>query len=225
MAKGMDEQGKRFEDLWARVEADAAPVEPLDSPWRRSLVLLFWSALSLVVVLLSFGLREDCSTLGIGLSWLPSFVALALAYLLFVLAGRESIPGAGIRPLPAILWSLAACGIHLAISHLTYKQSPNSVPPEQAGQMHTMCVMATLAIGAPLILLGVRIAHSGLLIRPWVAGLLTGVSAGVVADAVWRLHCPYTGPEHFFLAHTGPYAALIVFGLLVLRRRSAPEAR
>jgi hypothetical protein len=160
-----------------------------------------------------------------GLSWLPSCVALGLAYLLFVLAGRESIPGEGIRPVPAILWSLAACGIHLAIAHLTYQESPLRLPPDHAGEAHTMCIVATLAIGAPLILFGVRIARRGLLIRPWVAGLLTGVSAGVVADAVWRLHCPYTGPEHFFLAHTGPYLALTVIGLLVLRRRSAGQAR
>ena len=216
----MDDQGKRFDDLWARVEGDTGAVRPLGSPWRRSLVLVVWAALSLVVVLLSMGLREDCSTLGAGLSWVPSCTALALGYLLFWFAGRESIPGDGIRPFHAVFWSVVACSAHLGISHLTYEKNPLTVPAEGATQIHVMCIAATLIIGTPLILLGITLARRGLLIRPWVAGLLLGVSAGVVADAVWRLHCPYSGPDHFLLAHTGPYLALIVIGLVFLRRRS-----
>jgi len=207
-------------DLLVRVEQDLEPVRPLRTPWQRALVVLAWACVSLALVLSFLGLREDCSLLGPWLSWLPLVTAFTVAYLMFLLVGREAIPGAGMVPAGAIVLTVAAAACHFALGHFTYHRNPAGMPGHEGPMLHWGCITAMLVIGMPLIVFGVSVVRSGFAVRPWVAGLLTGAAAAVVADSVWRMHCPVTDPWHFLLSHSGPYTVIIAVGVALLGRRS-----
>jgi hypothetical protein len=52
----------------------------------------------------------------------------------------------------------------------------------------------------------------GLAARPIVAGALSGLAAGLMADSGWRLFCEVSDPSHVLTAHAGAIAAVTLAG-------------
>ena len=69
------------------------------------------------------------------------------------------------------------------------------------------------AIGAA-VAVAIGFALRGLAPKPRRVGLLAGAGAGLLADALWRLICPYTDPLHA-TSHSAAIVAAIAVGFLI----------
>ena len=78
------------------------------------------------------------------------------------------------------------------------------------------CFRQSFTHGLPLLAVGVVLAARGLPSRPAVAGALVGLSAGVMADAAWRMVCVVTEPSHVLTGHLGAVLGLALAGSALL---------
>lgn len=209
------------QSLRDRIEADLVPVKPLPAAWKQALLALPWILLCLLFCLFAFELRHDSETLGLGLTWGLSALAIAFAFFLFALAGREGLPARGLLPRNAALLALAACVFHTFMAWLTYRTSPVFVSDAETLSAALACFGIVSAIGAPLTLLLVLSAARGVCLRPWTAGLLAGLGGALAADAIWRVVCPFTTFDHVLMGHSSGMCFLALLGMafsLVLAR-------
>jgi hypothetical protein len=89
------------------------------------------------------------------------------------------------------------------------------------------CFKVVIALGLPAMALGFWLAVRGYPLRPAVAGVLGGLSAGVVSAGVWSLYCPFNRLSHL-ASHIGPTIPVVLAGLLAgslwARRRRVRRA-
>ena len=88
------------------------------------------------------------------------------------------------------------------------------VPAGREWRFWTACVQGPLLLALPVLLLATLYVGRAFPERPAVAGALTGLAAGVLTDAGWRLGCFVTAPSHVIGAHWGAVAALTAAGAL-----------
>lgn len=203
--------------LLYHVADDLHPVGEGARPWRRVAV---WLALAAIVVIWQpaiVGLRFDAAALGPFVSWGLSAVELAVAGLLLWLAAREGLPS---RRMPSA-WTMAALGVAVgvivALTLATFAISPTILPPDLTWRANARCYRSTVSAAIPLLLALSWLLLRWLPTRPGLAGTLAAASAGLAADAGWRLACPVSDPAHVFTSHTGAVLTVTILGALATR--------
>ena len=83
-------------------------------------------------------------------------------------------------------------------------------------------------IGLLPLAIGLFLVARGLLHRPVLSGLSIGLASGLVAESLYRAHCPYSGFEHMLPWHSGAIVLMSMAGLVagwVWSRRQTREWR
>ena len=203
--------------LLEAVARDLRPVRPLAAPWRRALALLPFGFLLLVGVPGFWGFRAGLPELGIGLSWGLSALQ-ALAGLAVVgVALREGVPGRKVSPAVLLATLAASMALFLAITWVTQLHYPVTVRPAVRVRFVWECLGIATVSGIPALAAVAWLAWRLLPNRPWIAGAVAGLGAGLMADAGMRLFCWVSEPEHVVLAHGGAILILMLAGALLSR--------
>ena len=194
------------------VAETCAPVTPLATPARRATALVPWALLLGVVVLAVWGLRADYTEVGVWRLWGASAVQMVLAIAIASAAIAESMPGQRRALAGHLTLAGAAVAAVSATTLLTFAASGTVVPAALSARYFWICLTHPLLLGLPaLAALGIM-AGRGLTSRPIVAGALSGLGAGLVSDASWRLYCHVSDPGHVLVAHAGAILALTAIG-------------
>jgi hypothetical protein len=212
-----------FEKLKAEVARDLTPVRPLRPAWVRALILLPCAALAFGLLALRFGPHWETS----GLVWAMGAFQVLVAYGILWVGLREAVPGEG-PGAPALGFAaLIATAAIVAANALLVALRPVPGPPGHGG-FSLYCFRVEILLGLPVVALGFWLAARGYPLRPAVAGVLGGLSAGVAAAGVWSLYCPYNNLTHL-ASHIGPIIPIALAGLfagaLWARRRRRRRAR
>lgn len=193
--------------LREQVAADLRPVSSRGGRWRWGTL----GALSVVLfcgVFALFGIREDYEVLGLLWTWGLTGCQFFTAFVLLGVTLREASPGRYLAR--ALLWALAlgALATHTLTTWLTFLGSSAAAPEGVGANFSLVCLGLEITLGLPIGLMALWFLTRGVVSRPWSAGLLGGLGAGLAGDAVWRLICPYSDPTHVLTSHT--------FGILVV---------
>lgn len=183
------------------VARDLQPIAPLAPPARRTLVLVPIALILLGASPVVFGLRVDSPRLGIPLTWGASVLQMAFALVLIGAALREAVPGTLLpRHLLQLLLGAAVAGV-LALTGITWSVSPTTIAPRAVMFVWQVCVAGTYVSALPALAVAAWLVRRAYPLRPWIAGALCGLGAGLLADAGWRLFCHYSDPSHVVGAH------------------------
>ncbi len=198
----------------ARILGDLTPVEPLAPSWRRTLFLVPWIGF-VALVIAAAGMRPDMEALGVGWSWGASGLFVAFGTILFFVAIRETVPGAGFST--TTVWSAMALllGAQTVVAAALHHDHPASIPAGEELKMAGACLGAIGLLALPALTLGCFLAQRALPSRPALCGVVFGVSVVAIVEGCWRLHCPFTDPGHLVVAHAGVYG-LGLLGAAVL---------
>jgi len=201
------------EELRRAIVADLRPVRPLRPPALRAVVVAAWVPAGAALVLGLLGLRGDAPTLGWSMTLLPLVLESALGLLLVGLALAEAVPARGAaRTTGAAALALAAV-FFAAQAALTRSVSAGASVPNPLTTHGVHCFAFQFLAGVPAIVLtAFLVARAAPLHARW-AGLLGGAGGGLIADGVYRLHCPITDLRHVLVWHSAGIAALAVAGL------------
>jgi len=198
-----------------RVASDIRPVSPLWPPWRRALVFLALGLLLLASMPVWRGVRKDAGELGGVLLWGLSLLQAFYGVLLVAAGLRFAVPGRG----PRGRWgyALVAAGVllSLGVTSLSWAASHSLVPPGHEGHYWRVCFKWTIWLGLPALVLAWLLAVRAFPLRPRLVGALSGLGAGLIADAGWRTFCEVSDPAHVLSAHAGGVAALTVLGVVI----------
>lgn len=196
-------------ELKAKVLSNLEPVKPVAPPAVRLVLVALWGLAALVGVPALVGLRFNASELGFWLLW-GATAGEALAGLLLVfLALREGIPGLGASRGVVGSALAAAFLVELGVALLTHARCPC---PARFGP-GVACFASETLLGIPALVLTLFLVVRAYPLSPPRAGLLGGVGAGLLADALQHLVCPVSDPRHVLVWHLG---AVILLGLLGL---------
>ncbi len=201
--------------LRAQLEGDLRPVRPfLPGRWMALFLALF-APVAAFVLWRTFGLRPDHGALGGLWLWGLSLLELATALVILSRVLREAVParGSSLALLTAIAAAVAV--IHVAVILATFARSQVYPAAGQEWSIGLNCFKFEVALGIPCVLFALWLGRRGLTTRPRRLGILGGVGAGLAADAVWRLVCPYSGPVHAFGSHSTGIVAVVGLGLLL----------
>lgn len=203
------------ESLRAAIFADLQPVRPLKPATARAWLLVPWSAMALVLYWVTLTPREDLSQVGIALSWGATLLQVMLALGVGVGALREATPGSTWPRTTALACTLGAFAFHIAVVLVTFAKSQYPEPPGTYFEELRFCLTRQLTIGLPILVLGLWLLFRGLPLRPAWGGTLAGLAAGLLAEASWRMICPFTHPAHMVPSHTGAIVLTMVIGALL----------
>ena len=201
----------KLRDLIAQ---DLEPVRPLRNPWMRAAALFPAALIVLVGIPWVLGLRADAGSLGAALSWGISAFQMVAGIVLVGLALRESVPGHALSA--RVIGSSIGAGIAivLATTVTTFAVSPSVAPESLREFFFEYCFRYSALAGVPLLLIAGLLAARALPLRPWVAGALYGLGAGLMADAGWRLFCDVSAPQHVLSAHGGAVLTTMLLGVV-----------
>ena len=196
------------DSLRQAVAADIRPVRPLPPPWKRILWAVPLAVVLAVWTLIYFGTRPGLDELGPMLIWVPLGMQIVLGLALLLMALHEAVPGMRISRNLVFGVGMVALALHLAVNTLIWLRYPMGYDDFFATWWP--CFHYEFLLGVPFLVATTYMAARALPVRPRAIGLLTGIGAGVIADASWRVVCPVSVPMHFLTAHLG---AIIVLGL------------
>jgi hypothetical protein len=200
--------------LLEAVRADFRPVRPLAAPWRRTMMLAPAGFLFAVLSPLFWGLRQNFSALTPSLSWGLSFLQVVIGLVVVGAALHEAVPGRTLsgRALAAIVGG--AIALEVAVTLYTALMVPTVVPPGAWIRFAWECWFMAGLSGAPVLAAAAWLAARALPARPWLAGGIYGLGAGLIADSGTRLFCWVSEPAHVLVAHGGSILALAALGAL-----------
>jgi hypothetical protein len=197
--------------LRARIEADYTAVRPLPAPLLRAAWLLPFALLALVAAPAFFSVRADAVRLGWTMTWGVSGLQIVLGFIVLAAALRESIPGRAWSVPAVIAWVATSVVLLIAATLATWQVSPIPLRREWWA-VGLICVSGSAATALPIVALANVLAARAYPTRPAIVGLLLGVSAGLMADAGWRLFCHFSEPSHVLSAHLGGVAMAALAG-------------
>lgn len=189
--------------------------------WQRRQALSGLLAFAwLTTALVTFGIRHDWPEL----AWHSRALTLGglltvagLASVVGLTRGRSML-GAATASLTWAVWGLLILlhALVLAIDPRGPSTVMNAGP--RAAIAHTLeCFSRTIAIGAPLVILGIVVVSGLILGRPGLTGSCIGLGAATFAHgAVW-LQCPIGGSRHALLGHLLPAIPLMIAGAWAVR--------
>ena len=187
--------------LRAHVLADWAPVVPLRTPWRRALWIAPVAALMAGVAAIYWGPQRDWAAPGFAITMALSALQWITGLGVLALALREAVPGRSRGPRAALLalgGVLAVLAINLVAKDAV---APAIVPSGREWRFWVICLRGPMTLAVPVLALGTLFAARAFPTRPAWAGALTGLAAGVLTDAGWRLGCFVTETSHVAGAH------------------------
>lgn len=195
------------------VRQDLHLVRPLWSPSTGALVAIPMAVLLATLLLLVYGIRSDAAALGFWPLWGPVALMVGAAYGILYLAMRQRAPESSSSWAVWALAPFAAIALQIAGALVTLRASgpdPTSVP----WRAQILCSWRISLLALPPLLLVLWLLSRGLPLRPRVAGLFAGLGGGFLAEGIYRLYCPLSGPAHILPWHTGAVLAMGVLGLL-----------
>lgn len=202
---------KTLAALAKAIEPELEPTPRLSAPWKRAVGVVPYAALCLSVLTVTRGLRGDSDVVGPWLLWGLGSVQLIAAFFVFRSVLREALPGSSGRPKAWLLALGVVLSLQIGISMLTQAKSPVFLASERALTVGLTCFGIMSMVGVPVLILGLFLASRGLPARPRIIGLVAGLAGGLLAEAVYRTHCPYTHLTHMLSWHTG---AVVLLGAL-----------
>ncbi len=209
------EQTPAYETLREQIGDDLAPVRPLaTTPWLVGFLILFVPICG-ALLWRTFGPRRDFETLGSVWLWGFSAAELVVGGVILTWILREAVPG---RSLSARgINAVAAFGLvlHVLVTLATFARSPLLVPAGVGWMYGLYCFCFEVFLGCLCLLFTLWLSRQGLTTRPRRVGLLGGLGAGLVADAIWRFVCPYSDPAHSFGSHMSGILTVVVVGLVL----------
>src|SRR4029453_9500609 len=81
-----------------------------------------------------------------------------------------------------------------------------------------ICFAGSAATALPVVALASILASRAYPTRPLIAGSMIGLGAGLMADAGWRIFCPFSEPAHVLSAHLAAVILSAAIGALVSLR-------
>jgi hypothetical protein len=218
-----------YDAIRTRIQEDVRPVRPLQPAWRRAFIVpLLFLLLGLLVVGLK-GLRVDRASVGLGLLSLVTLVQFGFSFFLAASALRLVIPG-NLPPRSRQFWLLSLIALVFAGASILIARRSDTAG-DAGPSIHAACLFATIGLGLLPALGAFALGVRALPIRPLWFGFLSGLAAGLGAEAAWRLHCEFASPAHVFGAHGSAIMVLGGLGLLagavwqrrVLKARRVPN--
>jgi len=211
------------DNLRAAIAADLRGVRPLPPPGRRLVWVAACAAALVAAVLFFAGLRPNGGSLGPLLLWGVTAVQLIVGVALCGLALREAVPGAGASTSgkAAALGAGACFQVFASVACADATGGSPAAPFWQGDK----CMGLEIVIALPALLVTAALVARAYAVRPEWAGALGGVGAGLVADAIWRLVCPYCDLVHLLVWHSGAIALLALVGLAAGALTSWQRAR
>ena len=209
-----EETTPAFEALRAEVVRDLEPVAPLRLARAFFPTVAVLASALIAFAMLRFGTRAGDELGAFGL-WGIAGLELAVAAGLLGLGRRGAYPGRS--PSLAALGGVAAVAVALHLCGVWYSfgQSPVLVPEGRDGGLWALCFGWEAALSVPVVLLAWLFVRRGLVTFPGRAAPMAGLGAGLVADGLWHLVCPYSEPLHALTAHTGAITAVVAVSLLL----------
>lgn len=198
------------EKLRAKVAQDLRPVRPVAAPSVRLLLVMLWTAAVLVAVPALMGLRFNAPQLGFWLLWGATALEAVAGLSMVFLALREGIPALGAPRGTLVSALLGAWVLQLGVALFTHARCPC---PAGAGLGDVVCLTTETFLGIPALFLTLVLVVRAYPLSPPQAGLLGGVGAGLLADAVQHLVCPVSDLRHVLVWHLGAVALLGLLGL------------
>jgi hypothetical protein len=197
--------------LFNAVKHDLKPVRPLASPERRAFALLP-IAVALLVGLPEFWSWRTHTDLAPWPSWALSAMETALSLVILAAGLREAVPGRelSVRRVAALLCIAAAGFVLVNLTTL----SPAGIPRVLWLQWSRECILTAITFSVPALIAPAWLVSRALPNRPALAGVLCGLSVGLMADAGLRLFCWDGDYAHVLIAHGGAILILAALGAL-----------
>ena len=205
---------------------DVAPVQPLAVPGVRALwVLIPWCVLA-AGVFVWFGFRPDLDALGVRSQAALSLAQVAACLAIVRFSLRSSIPGLMPATSSAMMITAGAVLLHLVIGWDTVARGWLAFPIGREWSVGLACLGAIAVMSVPSLIVGLTMLQNGVLTRALSAAVLVGTAAGLMAESIWRLHCPYSTWGHLLPFHTGALLMpiLLAAGLATWRQRRDESA-
>ncbi len=202
-------------DIGALGRVRAAPPTRRELAKRRRAAIVL-SVAWLTVQFLAFGIRGDLSRLSFGYLLGLIGAPFSAGILAIVAASRPGRVGLGVRPVLVVALALI-CPVIFLVAGLC-------MPAPYAGgelgnlMLGAYCLNSTIA-WALLPILSAAIVLRGAFASGavWRSALLGG-GCGLVAAALFTLHCPVVGKAHIIVAHGGAVLVSALLGGLMLSR-------
>jgi hypothetical protein len=197
--------------LRAAIERDLKPARPLARPAVRALALVPFAIAIVVGIPALHAFRPDMSVIGFIRAWGFSIGQAAAGCSIVAVALRESIPGRTLSR--AALAATIAVGIALPAVVLLFTTSTFTIGPADHAVTEGFACFRTSALAAlPALVFAGLLAARALPLRPFAAGALYGLGAGLMSDAGLRLYCDYSVLTHVLFSHIGAVAGVTLAG-------------
>ncbi len=201
----------------ARLRAPPATRAELGKRRRAAIAL---SVAWLTVQFLAFGLRGDLARLSLGYVLGLIVAPLSAGVLAIVAAAQQGQLGLGARPLSIVMLALM-CPLVFLVAGLAvpapYRHGETGNLMFGAYCLNSTLAWALLPIASAAVVLRGAFAAGAI----WRSALLGG-GCGLVAAALFTLHCPVVGKTHIVVAHGGAVLVSAVLGGLVFSRFTRP---
>jgi hypothetical protein len=207
------------------IAGSLAPVRPLAAPARRVWTLLPLGLLLAMTAPLLGAPRGDLAAYAPVVTWGLTGVQSALGLWLLALGFREAVPGRNVSGRALALAGVLTITLVLGITLLTNAASATVVPHGREWQYWVECVVWPMALGAPFMIAATLMASRAFPTRPAITGALCGMSAGILADAGWRLSCWISQPSHIIGSHGFAILGLAAAGSLLAAALDIPRWR
>lgn len=189
------------------------PVRRLGRPWKRALPALGLAAITALLVFAGFGVRADARQLGRAALWGLSLLQACYGGALIALALRTAVPGRELRRIVHVLLALAAAGVVLTVTFVTWSAHPSHVRPGRETLYWTVCFSTPVVVGLPALLLTLLLAFRAYPTNPALTGGLAGLGAGLLSDGSWRTYCEVSDPVHVLSSHAASVLLLTLAGV------------
>jgi hypothetical protein len=202
-----------YQRIQSQIAHDMAPVKRLSSVWLRAAFVLPYALIALATLLIVLGLRADAGDLSPQVLWGLGSLQLLFAFFVFCIALKHAVPGETVGMRVWLSLPLLALLVITAVAQWTHLVSPMEIPGERVLTYGMACFGLTFLFGLVPLVVGLWLLSRGLTLRPRVAGLLIGLGGGLLAEAVYRMHCPFSNLSHVLPWHGG---AVLLLGLMGL---------
>jgi len=200
-------------ELRSAIAADLRPVRPLPSPILRALVVAGWIPAAVALVLALLGLRRDLALLGWPMAVGQLALEAALGLVLVALALAEAVPARGVAHAHAAAALGLAAAAFVVQAAVARSASAGVAVPNPFVSHGPPCFALQVLVGLPaLAVVAVLVVRAAPLRAVW-AGVLGGAGVGLIADGIYRLHCPVTDLRHVLLWHGAAVVLLALAGV------------
>lgn len=206
-----------------QIVGSLTPVRALPPPSRRAWMLVPVGLLIAITGPVLNGERGDLGAYAPLVTWGLTGAQSMLGLWLLALGFREAVPGRNVSGRSLALASAVTAMLLFGVTTVTNAASPTVVAPGRAWEYWVECVIWPMAIGAPFMVVATLMAARAFPTRPTIAGALCGMSAGILADAGWRLSCWISEPSHIIGSHGLAVIGLAVAGAVVAVAADTPR--